>query len=81
MVDCTAGNGHDSLELAKIVALKDGVGKMYSIDVQASARYVTVGSLRRNGWRVVPIPSFVENIDLVDAAIQRRPAPRSSAKA
>ncbi|CAN0022771.1 unnamed protein product [Ectocarpus sp. 4 AP-2014] len=36
VLDCTAGNGHDSLELAKIVALKDGVGSLYVMDVQAS---------------------------------------------
>ncbi|CAM9176309.1 unnamed protein product, partial [Ectocarpus fasciculatus] len=36
VLDCTAGNGHDSLELAKIVALKDGVGSLYIMDVQAS---------------------------------------------
>lgn len=34
VLDCTAGNGHDSLELAQIVALKDGVGKLYCIDIQ-----------------------------------------------
>lgn len=38
MVDCTAGNGYDTLELAKIVALNDGQGKIYALDVQASAR-------------------------------------------
>lgn len=36
VLDCTAGNGHDSLELARIVALKDGVGSLYIMDVQAS---------------------------------------------
>ena len=36
VVDCTAGNGHDTLELAKIVALNDGVGKLYVMDIQAS---------------------------------------------
>ncbi|CAB1102748.1 unnamed protein product [Ectocarpus sp. CCAP 1310/34] len=35
VLDCTAGNGHDSLELAKIVALKDGVGSLYIMDERA----------------------------------------------
>lgn len=39
MLDCTAGNGHDSLELAKIVALNDGVGKLYVMDVQANTSF------------------------------------------
>lgn len=38
VLDCTAGNGYDSLEMAKIVALGDGVGKLYVMDVQASAQ-------------------------------------------
>lgn len=38
MLDCTAGNGYDSLEMAKIVALGDGVGKLYVMDVQASTQ-------------------------------------------
>ena len=37
-MDCTAGNGYDSLEMAKIVALGDGVGKLYVMDIQASTR-------------------------------------------
>ena len=38
VLDCTAGNGYDSLEMAKIVALGDGVGKLYVMDIQASTR-------------------------------------------
>lgn len=37
VLDCTAGNGHDSLELAKTIALKDGLGSLYIMDIQASA--------------------------------------------
>eukprot|EP00903_Cladosiphon_okamuranus_P016720 g15412.t1 len=37
VLDCTAGNGHDSLELAKTIALKDGVGSLYIMDVQERA--------------------------------------------
>lgn len=37
VLDCTAGNGHDSLELAKTIALKDGLGSLYAMDVQARA--------------------------------------------
>lgn len=43
VLDCTAGNGHDTLELAKIVALKDGMGKLYAMDVQVCARPKTSG--------------------------------------
>lgn len=45
VLDCTAGNGHDSLELAKTIALKDGVGSLYIMDIQASA----LNSCQRNG--------------------------------
>ncbi|CBN76462.1 methylase-related [Ectocarpus siliculosus] len=46
VLDCTAGNGHDSLELAKIVALKDGVGSLYVMDVQERAIEATRERLR-----------------------------------
>lgn len=36
-VDCTAGNGHDSLALGRMVGLKDGLGKLYCIDIQVRA--------------------------------------------
>lgn len=39
VVDCTAGNGHDSLELAKIVAINDGIGSLFCIDVQVSGKW------------------------------------------
>lgn len=38
VVDCTAGNGHDTVELARIVGLADGVGKLYCIDIQVTTR-------------------------------------------
>ncbi|CAM9855934.1 unnamed protein product [Discosporangium mesarthrocarpum] len=37
VVDCTAGNGHDSLALGKIVGLADGVGEMYCLDKKDAA--------------------------------------------
>lgn len=37
VLDCTAGNGYDSLELAKTIALKDGLGSLYIMDVQVNA--------------------------------------------
>ncbi|CAM9884756.1 unnamed protein product, partial [Scytosiphon promiscuus] len=41
VIDCTAGNGYDSLELAKTIALKDGLGSLYIVDVQERALEAT----------------------------------------
>eukprot|EP00752_Nemacystus_decipiens_P001247 g1246.t1 len=46
VIDCTAGNGHDSLELAKTIALKDGLGSLYIMDVQERALDATRERLR-----------------------------------
>ncbi|CAM9184177.1 unnamed protein product [Pylaiella littoralis] len=46
VLDCTAGNGHDSLALGKAVALKDGLGSLYVMDVQERALEATRERLR-----------------------------------
>lgn len=62
VLDCTVGNGNDTLILAKLVGEK---GKVYGFDIQAVALKITEEKLLKEGLqdRVVLINDGHENID------------------
>ena len=63
VLDCTVGNGNDTIFLAKLVGNK---GKVYGFDIQRKALDITLESLIREGINdeVVLIEDGHENIDL-----------------
>lgn len=63
VLDCTVGNGNDTLELAKIVG---DTGKVYGFDIQKKALEITLELLKSEGMdnRVELIEDSHENIDL-----------------
>ena len=62
VVDCTVGNGNDTLNLAKLVG---DSGKVYGFDIQSIAINITKEKLEKKGLenRVLLIQDSHENID------------------
>lgn len=62
VLDCTVGNGNDTLNLAKSVGNK---GKVYGFDIQSVALEITADKLRSNGLedRVILIKDSHEYIN------------------
>ena len=62
VLDCTVGNGNDTLHLAKLVG---DSGKVYGFDIQSIALEITKGKLDKEGLerRALLIHDSHENID------------------